>query len=594
MKEYVVTKIIKQGQRITVVPTDKSEKAKSKGKQYCITGNFPALYPQMTVQFELQDMTMTDYHLELTERNKEKLQKHHIAESIYAETLAAHMKLKQYDFTWEDAKVGIDKLYDKFDFRDADVIHKTLVDNAVDKVRLNAINRNIIQAGRQHRKICYSMNDFFRYFEFFEEQGAYEKLEMFSKAMCLQSECYNIRDNLVFDAEMQEKEDFVMQDIMKRVREGNSYQLLTTREIDTFIRSKQGSYLADEQLNVMNCLYSTIPCIVAGGAGVGKTSVIKTLIECYGKYYGTSYILLVAPTGKASRRLAEKTGMPACTIHKALRKSITDDFTYYNAKNQLPHRLIIIDESSMIDTSLMYDLLKATNKASKLVFVGDHNQLYPVGYGEPFFQFMDVMEIYRLKQNHRQSEDTDILYMANRALQNLPVMNGSGVSVKEIEYSDIPKVLDWYLCGNGYDENSQVISPFNTTNSDINTYVQEQNARKNGFLKQDEQYSEGKLYVGDKIMTVRNTEHYCNGDIGYVSAVNEKEITVQIEGRQVVIPVKDKDDIQLAYAITVHKMQGSEADRIIVFLPRENRMVEKRMLYTAFTRAKKELLIYYY
>ena len=242
----------------------------------------------------------------------------------------------------------------------------------------------------------------------------------------------------------------------------------------------------------------------------------------------------------------------------------------------------------------MYDLLKATNKASKLVFVGDHNQLYPVGYGEPFFRFMDVMEIYRLKQNHRQSEDTDILYMANRALQNLPVMNGSGVSVKEIEYSDIPKVLDWYLCGNGYDENSQVISPFNTTNSDINTYVQEQNARKNGFLKQDEQYSEGKLYVGDKIMTVRNTEHYCNGDIGYVSTVNEKEITVQIEGRQVVIPVKDKDDIQLAYAITVHKMQGSEADRIIVFLPRENRMVEKRMLYTAFTRAKKELLIYYY
>jgi exodeoxyribonuclease V alpha subunit len=248
----------------------------------------------------------------------------------------------------------------------------------------------------------------------------------------------------------------------------------------------------------------------------------------------------------------------------------------------------------MIDTSLMYDLLKATNKASKLVFVGDHNQLYPVGYGEPFFQFMDVMEIYRLKQNHRQSEDTDILYMANRALQNLPVMNGSGVSVNEIEYSDIPKVLDWYLCGNGYDENSQVISPFNTTNSDINTYVQEQNARKNGFLKQDEQYSEGKLYVDDKIMTVRNTEHYCNGDIGYVSAVNEKEITVQIEGRQVVIPAKDKDDIQLAYAITVHKMQGSEADRIIVFLPRENRMVEKRMLYTAFTRAKKELLIYYY
>lgn len=338
MKEYLVTKICKQGQRITVIPLDKSGTSGSRGKgrhHYCITGNFPALYPQMILQFELQNMTMTDYQLELTERNRGILLKHHVAEGIYAETLAHHQKMKQDGFTWEDAKVGTDKVYDRFEFYRADRIHKNLVNNATDEHRLNAINRNVIQTGRQHRKICYSMNEFFRYFDYVEEQGSYDKLIMPLKAMCLQAGCYGVRNNMVFDTEMKEKEDFVIQNIMERVRNGNYYQLLTTWEIDSFIRSKQGSYLADEQLNVMNCLYSSVPCIVTGGAGTGKTSVIKTLIECYAKYYGKSYILLAAPTGKASRRLAEKTGMPACTIHKALRKSLTDDFTYYNEKKSV-------------------------------------------------------------------------------------------------------------------------------------------------------------------------------------------------------------------------------------------------------------------
>ena len=602
MKNYLVTKICRQGYRILVIPLDKSETAKSeaekgkrKGKrQYCITGNFPALYPKMTLQLDLQNMQMTDYQMELTEENRKALLKNNVAEAEYAKILANHMKLKQDGFTWEDAEVGTEKLYDKFDFCRADRIHKNLVNNASDKLRLKAINHEILLTGRKKRKICYSIKEFFSLFDLIENQGSYGKLIMPIKVECMQSECYGIRNNMVFDKEMKEKEDFVMQNIMERVRNGNYYQLLTTWEIDDFIRSKRGSYLAEEQLEVMNCLYSTIPCIVTGGAGTGKTSVIKTLIECYGKYYGTNYILLVAPTGKASRRLAEKTGMPACTIHKALRKSITDDFTFYNEKNQLPQRLIIVDESSMIDTALMYDLLKATDKASKLIFVGDHNQLPPVGYGEPFFQFMNAMEIYRLEENHRQSEDTDILYMANRALYHMPVTNGRGVSVQEINYNDdIPYILNRYFHED--DENTQIISPSNATNHDINTYIQEVNARKNGFLENNEPYLQGNLYVGDKIMTVRNTEHYCNGDIGYISAINEKEITVQIEGRQIVIPEKDKDDIQLAYAITVHKMQGSEADRVIVFLEKENSFHdESRMLYTAFTRARKELMIYYY
>lgn len=95
-------------------------------------------------------------------------------------------------------------------------------------------------------------------------------------------------------------------------------------------------------------------------------------------------------------------------------------------------------------------------------------------------------------------------------------------------------------------------------------------------------------------MTLRNTKDYCNGDIGFVTAIDKTSITLQIDGKKVVVPMKNRDDISLAYAITVHKMQGSESDRVIVFLPEDEYILGNRMLYTAFTRAKNELLIYYY
>ena len=432
------------------------------------------------------------------------------------------------------------------------------------------------------------MNEFFHFFDSVEKQGAYGKLVIPLKKQCLQAKCYGVNGNMVCDVEMKEKEDFVRRNIIERVRSGNRYQLLRTYEIDSFIREKQYSGLADEQLNVINCLYSSVPCIVTGGAGTGKTSVIRTLIECYARYYGEQYILLTAPTGKASRRLAEKTGMSACTIHKALRKSIEDNYIYYNENHQLPHRLIIVDESSMIDTSLMYDLLKATNMATKIVFVGDCNQLSPVGYGEPFFQFMNVMDIYYLRQNHRQSEDTDILKIANLALCGRRIRNGRGVSVQSIECSEIPNILKNYLCGKNFPEDLQVISPFNGLNEKINLCVQEKRAEKKN------ENGEFPFSVGDKIMTLRNTKDYCNGDIGFVTAIDKTGITLQIDGKKVVVPMKNRDDISLAYAITVHKMQGSESDRVIVFLPEDEYILGNRMLYTAFTRAKNELLIYYY
>lgn len=576
---YLVTKVCQQCWRITVIPIGKTAvPGRRRTGHLCVTCNLPAVYPQMILNLELNGAEVVDYDMELSEKNVAVLQKHGVDRGTYAENLANHKKLKAKGFTWENAKVTLDMVYEKFSFREADMIHREMVNNAADTMRLNAINKNIIRIGREYRKIIYSMNEFFHFFGMVEEQGAYERLIMPLKQMCLQADCYSVNGDMVCDTEMKRKEDFVMQDVMERMRNGNYYQLLTSMEIDEFIMQKQYSGLADEQLYTINCLFSSIPSIITGGAGTGKTSVIKALIECYAGYYGISHILLTAPTGKASRRLAEKTGLPACTIHKALRKNPEDDYVYYNEYRQMPYRLIIVDESSMIDMELMYDLLKATNKASKIVFVGDCNQLYPVGYGEPFFRFMNIMDVYYLQINHRQSEDTDILRAANNTLRNMPVCNGRGVTVREISEQEIDLILDSYMQEDDCMESSQIISPYNRFNAEINRKLRKGDAELN---------------VGDKIMTVRNTKDYSNGDIGMVTGIDETGFILKINHHTVKVPVSHKNDITLAYAITVHKMQGSESDRVIVFLPKNSSMLNIRMLYTAFTRAKKELTVYY-
>lgn len=445
-------------------------------------------------------------------------------------------------------------------------------DDAKEPTRVDAINRKIIQNARNKRKISYGIEEFLGYFSAVEQEGAYQQLMVTLKMMCLQAERYGLKNGTVWDSEMKKKEDFIRNDIQSRKK--LEYELLTEEEVQNFFNSVKDKGLEEEQLRTLWGLRTSLPCVITGGAGVGKTTVIQTLIDCYTTYYAKKNVLLIAPTGKASRRLAEKTNMPAATIHKALRKNPEEEYTFYTAENKLPYRLIIVDESSMIDTALMYDLLCATDPTCKVIFVGDHNQLYPVGYGEPFFDFMKELEVYRLEINHRQKEGTDILQNANNVLQEKPLRNGAGFHMELIGFDDIGEII---MTNN---EDTQILSPYNNLNAQINAYLKK---------------GEADFNVGDKVMTVKNTKKYCNGDIGIVTKINGKgTITVEIDGKEVDITAAHREDLVLAYAITIHKMQGSEAERVIVFIPKDDRLVDKRMLYTALTRAKSQLELYYY
>lgn len=542
-------------------------------KSFRVIGNIPELYHGMIIQMELdRDNFVLNYDLILDSRNIVALEKASVNPDEYRTVLERHMILKKDGVGWNTARLSLEEIYSALPFGEADKVHKEMIDDAKEPTRMEAINCKIIQNARNKRKIAYKIEEYLGYFSAIEQEGAYQQLMVALKMMCLQAERYGLQNGTVWDSEMKNKEDYIRGDIQKRLN--LEYELLTKQEISDFIESVKDKGLENEQLQTLWGLRTSLPCIITGGAGVGKTTVIQTLIDCYTKYYARKNILLIAPTGKASRRLAEKTNMPASTIHKALRKNPEDNYTYYSIENKLPYRLIIVDESSMIDTSLMCDLLSAIEPTSKVIFVGDHNQLYPVGYGEPFFDFMKELEVYRLEINHRQKEDTDILKNANNVLHGKKLESGKGFQIKTIDFDDIGEII---LSNN---ENTQILSPYN----DLNTQI-------NAFLRK----GEADFNVGDKIMTVKNTKKYCNGDIGIITKIDGNgTVTIDIDGREVAITKAHREDLVLAYAITIHKMQGSEAERVIVFIPENDRLIDKRMLYTALTRAKSQLELYYY
>lgn len=582
MNTYLVLKEQSvKGKTRTVVTVDLDCPDKKHNK-VVISGNLPAMYQGMTLYIELspesnRKMSLAnDYQVIYGKETLNAFKKADVDIETYKQCESNHKLVKHKGIGWEEAQTCSDNLYDILPFEEADKIHKEMVNNPSDKKRLDAISKKVIENARNRRKIAYGVSEFLSYFDEVEQAGAYEVLLTSIKMLCLQAQEFGFKDNHIWDTELKMKKDFVNTDIRSRI--SDEFNLLAESEIDGFIDTVSEQY-AQEQLDILHCLRNSCPSIVTGGAGTGKTTVIKLIIECYTYYYNNDNILLVAPTGKASRRLASKTDMPASTIHKALRKTPDDDFVFYNFYNPLPHKLVIVDEASMISTELMYDLLSAIDRQSKVIFVGDHNQLYPVGYGEPFFDFLDILPVFELKINHRQQEGTDILREANNALQGKPLKNGRGVYVSNIEFDDIGEILQSRK-DEGENPDLQIISPYNEMNAAINRFMR---------------VGVDNLNENDKVILVRNTKDYCNGDIGYIRKISRDGMIVDIDDRTIHITPANYKDVKLAYAITVHKMQGSEANTIIVFIPQDDRyMIDSKMMYTAVTRARKELYVYYY
>jgi len=346
--------------------------------------------------------------------------------------------------------------------------------------------------------------------------------------------------------------------------------------------------------------------ILTGGPGTGKTTTIRGIIDLFFKM--GMRISLAAPTGRAAKKLEETTGREAKTIHRLLEFNPREGTFSKCAENLLTEDIIIIDEGSMIDTYLLNDLLNGVSVNSRLIIVGDADQLPSVGPGNVLKDIIDsnIIEVVRLDYIFRQIEKSDIVSNAHRVNKGEFPLVGNRMEdtfflIKESDTSKIPEIIK-ELClkrlPNKYNydpfDDIQVLTPMykgETGANNLNVILQDALNPTGEELRKGEKI----FRVGDKVMQIRNNydKDVFNGDIGRIKSIDMEYQLVEIDFgfRRIIYEFKELDDIILAYATTVHKSQGCEYKSVIMPITTQHFiMLQRNLLYTAITRAK-ELMI---
>ncbi len=385
-----------------------------------------------------------------------------------------------------------------------------------------------------------------------------------------------------------------------------------------YLRIKNNSHIeySIEQEQAILASFTEPIVIITGGPGTGKTTIVKAILEMYSKLNKDNttlldYVALLAPTGKAAKRLKESCNMPTMTIHKFLGYMGSNIFTY-SKYNKTDAKLIIVDEASMMDLTLASRLITSMQDDARLIIVGDVDQLPSVGPGQVLKDLIDSKEIktIRLTKIHRQAEDSSIIKLAHSIneghlpetlLEKLP--DRVFISTDNDHIANILTDATSRYMQRGFDikKDIQILIPMYKGECGIN----EINSRIQDIVNpQIEDTLEVKHYgrifrVNDKVIQLVNRAEkgIMNGDVGYIESFIIKNL--KITGLRVVFDnniieytTEELEDLSLAYAISVHKAQGGEFD--IVIMPVTSKhyiMLKRKLIYTAVTRAKKSLIL---
>lgn len=359
------------------------------------------------------------------------------------------------------------------------------------------------------------------------------------------------------------------------------------------------TYLSNTKLskNQQECILGTLTkkiSIFTGGPGTGKTTTINELCNCLDKLH-KSY-LLTAPTGKATKRLSESTGRQAKTIYRLLEYKKRGKFGSFqrNENYKLYTNYIIVDESSMLDVFTLNSLLKATHEKTTIIFVGDVDQLPSVSMGSVFKDMKDsnVIPTFELTEVFRQGLNSDIVQNAYHVKRNETLqLNHKDFYFEKI--NDISDVENWLK---KLRSEFLIICPMRIGNFGtikMNKLMQELK-NKNKIICS---HFDRNFKVGDKIIQLDNNydKEVFNGEIGYIKSGNQESITVcypnNLDNTEIIYDYKELNQIDLAYAITIHKSQGSEADNILMIIDGNPDFISKELIYTGITRAKKKIFI---
>ena len=366
--------------------------------------------------------------------------------------------------------------------------------------------------------------------------------------------------------------------------------------------------LAEKQIEAVRSAAENKVMVITGGPGTGKTTIINAILKIFSKLKVN--ILLAAPTGRAAKRMSETTGHEAKTIHRLLEYSIQKGGFQKNDEHPLDCDLIIVDEASMIDTILMHHLLKAIPPEATFILVGDVNQLPSVGAGNVLNDIISSgsVRVVELNEIFRQAKESLIIVNAHK------INNGVIPSLKPtgpqddfyfIEQDDAEGVLKTILNLTtdriprrfGFDpvNDIQILTPMHKGTvgaGNLNVELQK-------FLNpSEEELVRGTrtFKVSDKVMQIRNNydKEVFNGDIGRIIKLDQEnqELLISFDGRDIPFEFSELDEIVLAYAVSVHKSQGSEYPAVIIpILTQHYVLLQRNLIYTAITRGRKLVVV---
>ena len=427
-----------------------------------------------------------------------------------------------------------------------------------------------------------------------------------------------IEDNKYYIVDIYKSEMFIVSKF-KRILQKDEKEYKKIDNIISVLEKNNAFTYSDKQKEAIKMSLKNRITVITGGPGTGKTTIVKAIIEAYKNINKISdseveeKIASLAPTGRAAKRLSESTGLLSSTIHRYLKWNKENNEFGINEFNKVFHKLIIIDEASMIDINLFASLLKGLTDDIQIILVGDYNQLPSVGPGQVLKDIIEsnVIPVIELDLLYRQDEESYIPILSNEIKNNCvdnflqphddyQFLKCNSDSIKSNLCHIAKQIID-----KGYNyKNFQIMAPtyLGLNGIDIlNKTLQDVFNPNDGSKKE---YKSGNITYreNDKVLELVNMpdDNVFNGDIGIIEEIipatisesKREEIYINFDGNIIKYLPKDLNKIKHGYAISIHKSQGSEFDVVIIPLCMSyNRMLYRKLIYTGITRAKKKLIL---
>lgn len=558
--------------------------------------------------------------------NKDKIDKIYETLKSYQSTSEIVLELQHLGFNTKDSL----SILNKYKVNSLDKINNniySLIDeldfnfNTIDEIALNN-NYDTLDTRRISALIIHSLNELTfsngdtysfieeiylwinKYVEIDMEKLEYELIKLNKNGRII------IKDNRYYLKELYDAELYI-KDRLCFLNDMSKRELPKLEEKLESLEKKNHIKYDDMQKKAIIKAINNNLTIITGGPGTGKTTIIKAIVSllkdtCKVKLED---IALLAPTGRASKKMMESTGVSASTIHKYLGWDKERNMFRVDAYHPNQEDYIIVDETSMIDTVLMASLLKGIKRDAKIILVGDYFQLPSVSQGQVLKDLIEseMLDVIKLNRLYRQNEDSYIINLAyeikdkdlNEYFTNKKEDYNFIICDNDVVINNINEIVNKAI-SKGYDDKTiQVLAPmYKSINGidNLNKSLQEIfnpfSPEKNEIIMSEVIYREG-----DKVLQLVNDpdNNVFNGDIGYIVSINNRktmEVIIDYDGNYVTYPRDKFNNFRHGYAISIHKAQGSEFNMVIIpFVNSFKRMLYNKLVYTAVTRAKNKLIL---